>query len=320
MRRAILIAAFSVAVLALARPAAAQDPVTFEVTIQPERATVGDHLTLTIVVRHPSDRSLEAPRTQGDFAPLRLIEVRPPETRDVGDGLQETQFEYVLAAFRPGEVRPVPLRIRVSGLQDTILTVQPPSVVIESVLPADSPVELRPLGSPLQASAGTPTWVWAALLAAAFVALTVVTMALVRLPVLGVPAPAVIAPIEAPGEAARRELDAIAGAGLLGRGELKEYYGRIAFCLRAYLADRFEVPARAMTAEELDGRLEALRVDRWPTRLAVNLLEQCQAVQFAQYEPARERAEADLASAYEVVELTATSENAARERSAPLSS
>jgi hypothetical protein len=238
----------------------------------------------------------------------------------VGGGLQETQFEYVLAAFRPGEVRPPPLRVRVSGARDAVLTVRPPSVVIESVLPADSPVELRPLGSPLQASAGAPTWIWAALLAAAFVALTVLTMALVRLPVLHVPPLAVAAPIEAPGEAARRELDAIAGAGLLEQGELKEYYGRIASCLRAYLAYRFEVPARAMTAEELDGRLEALRVDRWPTRLAANLLEQCQAVQFARYEPARERAEADLATAYEVVELTATSENAAQERSAPMPS
>jgi len=36
----------------------------------------------------------------------------------------------------------------------------------------------------------------------------------------------------------------------------------------------------------------------------VNLLRQCESVQFGQYEPARERAEADLASAYEVVELT----------------
>ena len=163
---------------------------------------------------------------------------------------------------------------------------------------------------PLQASGGTPTWVWAALVMAGFAGLSVLTMALVRLPVLRAPPP-LIALTEAPDEAARRELDAIAGAGLLERGELKEYYRRIASCLRGYLSRRFDVSAVAMTPQEVEGQLEALAVDRWPIRLAVNLLQQCQAVQFAQYEPARERAEADLSSAYEVVALTRRREEAA---------
>ncbi len=282
---------------------------TFAVTIEPARATVGDHLTLTIVARHPPDTPLEAPEGPGDFAPLALVEVRPPETREVDGGLQETRFVYVLAAFRTGEVRPPPLRINVSGAGDAFLMVQPPSVVIESVLPADGPIQLRDLKAPLQASGGAPTWVWAALLIAAFAGLTVLTMVLVRYPVLRAPPP-FSAPVEAPDEPARRELDAIAGAGLLDRGELREYYRRVASCLREYLSRRFAIPAVAMTAQELEGRLEALAVDRWPSRLAVNLLEQCQAVQFARYEPARERAEADLSSAYEVVALTLPPEEA----------
>ena len=119
------------------------------------------------------------------------------------------------------------------------------------------------------------------------------------------PPPAIAStPIAAPEDAAGRELDAIAADQLLDKGEAQAYYGRIAACLRQYLSRRFDIPAVAMTPAELEGRLEALGVGRWPTRLATNLLQQCEAVQFAQYEPARERAEADLSTAYEVVELT----------------
>ncbi len=232
--------ALSLLALASELPAAAEEPLALSATMEPARATVGAHLTLTIVARHPTGTRLEAPDSVDDFAPLELIEVRPPT---------------------------------------------------------------------LQASTGTPTWVWATLLMAAFAGLTVVTMALVRLPILRTPPPLGV-PAEAVDETARRELDDIASAGLLDRGELKEYYRRIASCLRQYLSRRFDIPAAAMTPQELEQRLEALALDRQRTRLTVNLLQQCQAVQFAQHEPARERAEADLSSAYEVVTLTQRPEEA----------
>src|SRR3990172_4206823 len=97
--------------LALPRPAVGQEPLSFTVTLEPGRATVGDHLTLTIVARHPPGTELEAPDEPADFAPLELVEVRLPETRPLADGLQETRFAYVLAAFQTGEVRPPPLRV-----------------------------------------------------------------------------------------------------------------------------------------------------------------------------------------------------------------
>ena len=294
--------------------AAAQTPIDFDVTLEPSRATVGDRLTLTIVARHSAGTQLAAPDGPEDFAPLELVEVRPPETRDVGDGLQETRFTYVLAAFQTGELRPPPLTITARGESEGAATVQPPAVTIESVLTAGANPELRDLKGPLQASAGTPPWVWAALLMAAFAALTVLTMVLVRRAVLRPPPPPAGSRVEAPDEAARRELDEIAGAGLLDRGELKEHYGRIATCLRQYLSRRFDISAVAMTPPELALRLEELEVDRWPVRLALNLLQQCEAVQFAQYEPARERAEADLSTAYEVVKLTRRRDEASQPR------
>ena len=120
-----------------------------------------------------------------------------------------------------------------------------------------------------------------------------------------------------PWPAVRRELDAIAAAGLLERGELDQYYARIAGCLRSYLSQRFDVPVAAMTPTELEHRLEEAAVDRWPARLSVNLLQQCEDVRFAHYRPARERAEADLSAAHELVTLTTKEESAPSERPEP---
>ena len=302
--------ALALGFVVLAPSAHAQASVTVDSTIEPARATIGDHLTLTVVARHPAAMELIAPEERGDFLPLELVEVRPPETRDVGDGLQETRLVYLLAAFETGSVQPQPLELTADGGSQVVATVQPPAVVIESVLPAGAPAQLRDVKGPLEAGDGPPAWLWATLVMAGFVALSLVTMALARLPVRRPPLPLTPRRVEAPDEGARRELDAIADAGLLRRDELKEYYGRIATCLRQYLSRRFDIPAVAMTPPELGGRLEELEVDRWPVRLAVNLLQQCEAVQFGQYQPARDRAAADLSAAYEVVDLTRRQEAA----------
>jgi len=269
------------------------------VTLEPSRATVGDRLTLTIVLLHDDGATVAGPTAPDAFAPLELVEALPPETREAEDGRIETQLAYVLTAFRTGEARPPLLRVTIDGTPFDLLV---PAVTIESVLPPGG-AGPRDVSGPLAASASTPSWVWAALTMAGFAGLSGATMALARLPLSERPPRLVTPPGETPEVAARRELDALAGEGLIERGDLKAYYQRLGACLRRYLAARFDLPATAMTPGELARRLEEIEAGRWPARLAANLLEQCEAVQFAQYQPARERAEADLATAGEVITL-----------------
>ncbi len=229
-------------------------------------------------------------------------------------GQEQSIFEATLGparlarvpdAFLMGDLGPPPPRPAGLGPKETITTPQALFVTVESTVPR-GPAELPHVREPLTASTGAPSWVWAALLMAGFVGLTAVTMALVRLPLVQKPPP-LIDPDEAPDEQARLTLDAISGSGLLDRGELREYYKRIASCLREYLGHRFDSAASTMTPQELERRLEALEVGRRPARIAVGLLQQCEAVQSAQHEPTRERAEADLSAAYELVTLTSAS-------------
>ncbi len=239
MRRASLVTVAVVAsIVALTSPARTQ--ATFDATLEPARATAGDHLTLTITAHRSSEARLEVPSSPDEPEPL-------------------------------------------------------------------NPAEPRDLKEPLQASlGGVPSWVLGALFMAGFVCVSVLTIVFARVPARGSPPPfqSPAAPNEPPDEVARRELDAIAASGHLDRGELAEYYQRMAACLRQYLADRFDVPAVAMMPQELQSGLEALDIDQLPIRLAVNILQQSQAVQFEGHEPTRDRAESDLSAAHEIVRLT----------------
>ena len=63
-----------------------------------------------------------------------------------------------------------------------------------------------------------------------------------------------------------------------------------------------------MTRSELERGAERAGIDRWPARVIGNLLEQCDAVEFAAFRPAAERRSADLTAAYEIIELTTQQE------------
>ena len=295
--------------------AGAQAVITADVTLEPSRVTVGDRITLTIAVEHSVDVSVSAPDDPGAFEPLDLIEILALETREVGSGRMESVFSFELAAFLIGEFELEPIVITADGLE--VITVQPGAVFVESVVLPDAArdmaVQLRGLKAPLEAGTGPPKWIWAALFMAGFAAVSVFTMGLARVPTLGGPAASKPAPgpLEQPSSAvALEELELVAEARLLDRGELSEYYRRIGRSLRGYIARRFDVPASAMTPRELEARLETTSMSKLAARQAVATLQQCQSVQFAGYVPARERAEVDLMAAIEVIRLTSDSGSA----------
>ena len=295
--------------------AGAQAAITADVTLAPPRVTVGDRIALTITVEHDTEVAVSAPDAHEAFEPLDLIEVLPPETRDVGGGRMESVFSFELSAFLIGEIELKPIAITADGLE--VLHVQPEAIFVESVLlpdaAPDAAAQLRGLKAPLEAGTGPPKWIWAALFMAAFAAVSVFTMGLARVPTLRAPSaskPAPSPPEQSPDDAALEVFDQIADSLLLDKGELSEYYRRIGESLRGYITHRFGVPASAMTPRELEERLEATSMSKLAARQAVATLEQCQSVQFAGYVPARERAEADLMAAAEVVRLTSEAESA----------
>jgi hypothetical protein len=280
---------------------AQEAPRIVETTLAPETATVGDRLTLTIVVAHAPDVTVEGPGFEAGFGGLEIVDVPQPLVEGSGNE-HTTTLTYTLAAFSTGTVEIPPLAVTYSSpVGDGTLRTAPQRVEVQSVLgPGDA--SLRPLKPQLDISEGAPSPLVPTLFVAMFAALTALGYALVRRAIDA--RPAVVAPLApelSPYERARLDLDALAAD---GAGDPNSYYAGVAATVRRYLSARFGFPAYAMTRRELERGMARAGIDRWPSRVTANLLEQCDAVQFAGFRPPPERVEADLTAAYEIIELT----------------
>lgn len=302
------LAALLAAVLSSTAASQAQQPVLANARLDPSRATVGDRITLTVTIHHEARTTIETPETGIGFGALALVEAPPPETQPLGGGLLETRLAFVLAAFQTGDLTVPALTIDYrdpQGREGSLATPALP-LLIESVIPAGEDAEdIRDLKPQAVLSGGTPAWVWATLITTGFIIVTLLTYGLMGYALRETePPPVSPPPPPPPHEVARAELDRLSSLNLGQAEEVQQYYQGLASCLRRYLSERFGFPAFAMTTHELEQRMTDLGVETWPARLVSGLLQECDAVQFAQYLPAPERAQADLTTAYEIVELT----------------
>jgi hypothetical protein len=310
MRRLFVLGLVIAALFVLGMSASADAPVVTSENIEaPEHLTVGDHFRYVIKIEADAGTEVAlAPGTIPDE--LALTELPAIKTRSRGDGAAEITVTLELAAFLPGDLVLPPLRLEyvdASGAEGAIET-QSLRLRVESVLPASGEVTPRDLKP--QAEIGTPAPVWAAL---AFVAAAVALLAVLgllmwrrralrRRAAIAPPAPPIVAEA-GPEDSARVVLDR-AGVTFGGDQDYETYYAAIAGTVREYLTQRYGFPAFALTTRELQAQMVARGMDRWLARVAVGLLDQCDAVVYAHYRPAPERADADLTAAYEIVEMS----------------
>jgi hypothetical protein len=316
LRRVVGIIVIACALLALVDESArAQDvPEIASISLTPELLTVGDRVELTIVVDHDTSTTIEGPGFGNDYGPFELIEIADPrdETRT---GIVRTTLGYTFATFVLGTVELPPLTLRWRGSTQGTMTTEAQSVTVSSVLvPGDN--ELRPLKPQLEIADDAPSPLLPATYVALFAALTALGYVLVARAIRErpeAPAPVAAEVTLTPAQRARASLDALSG----DAGDAASYYASIAAIVRRYLSERYGFAAYAMTRTELQRHMTREELGRWPARLVGNLLEQCDAVQFAGFVPAAERAEADLTAAYEIIELTEPRDDAPSGVAAP---
>jgi hypothetical protein len=301
MRRLAAVALVALAFATTAVAAFAQDgaPRITETSLTPDSATVGDRLTLRIVVEHAEGVTVEGPRFGDNFGGFEIVDAPPPHREDI-----RTTSEYTLTAFETGAITLPPLEVRWRGADGAgSLMTEPRTVQVRSVLaPGDE--SLRPLKPQLSLSDGAPPPIVPIAFGVVFVALTLFGYALVRRAINARPAePPPIVPEITPSERARLALDELAASGLADR-DVRAHYARLAEIVRAYLSERFGFPGYAMTRREMERGAARAGIDRFVGRVTVNLLEQCDAVQFAGFRPPPERIDADLTAAYEIVQMT----------------
>jgi len=312
-RLALLLALFcGLTAAVVSAPARAQEPATLEVTADPTTVTVGDRITVTLVLRLPQGVHPDFSTLDRQFGDLEVLRIGLPEERPLPGGRREVRVRYQVAAFRPGgtEIPSLTVPLTDASSIPTALTSAPIPVTVQSVLPpGQDPGDIRDLKSQLDLPYR------AGLSRRAIAGLALGATLIVLVPLLAWrrwrsrvtarrPQPVVEPAMSGPEAVARAELNRISALGLLDVGDLRQFHALLAACIRRYLTERFGFPAIAMTTGELTRSLETYGVARWPARLVVGLLSECDAVAYAGYRPARERAETNLAIAYEIVDLT----------------
>jgi hypothetical protein len=318
---AMLIAVVAVnAVLALSvcTGTAFADPAVQDQRVEaPDRLTVGDRLRVVVTLN-------AEPGTSVTLAPGSLTDpfvlAKEPTTKVNG---RDVTLTLEIAVFATGDLQLPSLRLAFkerNGSGGEVVT-RPTSVRVESVLPADlETAQLRPLKP--QAEIPEPGALQA--LVPAGVALALAAVALLAFLVLrkrSRPRPMAVEaaeePLEAAEDRARGLLDR-AGDAFARDGDFVIYYTALANTLREYLTARFGFPAFALTTTEMQEQMVRRGMDRWQARIVGGLLNQCDAVVYARYRPAAERADADLTAAYEIVEMSRPGELTPEDEAVPV--
>ncbi len=305
---AAVIAPFVVSSKALAEPAI----VGFEVQA-PSDMTVGDRFHYLITLE--AETGTEITLAPGALpAELSLVAVPEVSSQPAGNGRSVISIELEVAVFAPGQIEIPPLRLSFTepaGNSGELLTPES-SIEVASVLPSSGQIAPRDLKPQATLGSSNPL---APLLLISF---AVVLVAVAGLAILrrvlksrsrnqeSLAGP--LSPIDEveklePEDQARAILDR-AGQDFLADHDHVVYYAAIALVIRNYLTQRYGFSAFALTTGELDREMQRRGIDRWQTRLVNGLLSQCDAAVYARYAPAPERADADLTSAYEIVEMS----------------
>jgi hypothetical protein len=308
--RAPLPAALALIATLLLAPAiaSAKDPIVMDLRIDaPSVVTVGDHVTYTVVVEADAGTMIDL---NAATLPPEVALVSPPETARtlLAGGREQVTISFKLAPFIAGDISVPGLPLRYTLPDGTTGEVETAGSVIQvtSVLPAAGAVTPRDLKPQAEIGEAPPTWPLPAIAAGAGILILLLVAFFLRRRVSRYRVQRALrrAPVfVGPEDEARARLDD-AGAAYRATGDLTAYYTALGNTVRRYLTQRFDFPAFALTTREMETAMRGEGLDRWQIRVATGLLSQCDAVMYARYRPADERADADLTAAYEIVEMS----------------
>lgn len=290
-----------------ALPAELPPGVRVEARIEPPRATVGDPLRLEIAVTAPRGYEVLPPALSGRTGDFAVLESLPPaaEQPPAPEMVRRT-FRYTLALYRPGDAQFPPVEVTIKPPKGEYIHVSTNrlQVGIDSVLAEKDP-QLRGLKGQVEIEDPYRWLRWAvpalALLAAAGLAWWLWRRR--RAP--ETPAAATLVPID-PFAAAERELAALERQRLPEKGRAKEHYVTMSEIVRRILEAGCRISTLERTSEEILDELKQSGRFPHPTaevhRLQA-LMELCDMVKFAKYNPAVSENDGAFRAARHVLEL-----------------
>ena len=255
--------------------------------------TVGDVVTLSLVVSYPADLAVVIPPVGREWEAFEVQAQTAVQTVSVSDGNRTIAKQFRVTLFAPGvfETPALPVNIRSPDGSVEQVYGSPVRLTVNSVLSGPDEV-LKDLRSPADLS--TPLWEQPA--AQALVALAVLAALamggyrLYRRSRRQEALPEEVIDMRRPWEVALEELDRIERLDLPGAGDLKEHYILVSGVMRAYLQatylrDDGQVDATDMSTEEIGAAIWRSTPDHRNAQLIMELLQEADLVKFANFAP-----------------------------------
>ena len=269
--------------------------------------TVGDLVTISLIVSHPENYAVVVPRLEREWGPFEVQAQTSVQTVSLADGIRTVAKQFRVTLFAPGTFETPDLPVAVRGPDGTGARVSPAplQLTVNSVLSSPDE-ELKDLRPPADLS--TPLWerpvVLVLIAVAALVTAVGTAFLFIRRSRRAHEPVATLPDLRTPWEVATQELDRIARLDLPGRGGMKEHYTLVAAALRTYLGATFLRNADEMSAEEIAASIGQSALDTGNAKLVVELLQEADLVKFANHEPTAVRAGEALGQVRNFVDAT----------------
>ncbi len=278
-------------------------PEQLRVRVTPDRAKLGEPITLEIIVTHdPAQRyELKTPSDLGDFDYLGQ-----ERSRVDGAAQSTTTIKVQLAAFQLGQLDMPALELEVSAPQGVgTVPVPRPKVNIDSILPAEAQSKGENLYD-VKPPEEVPIRSWRLLFVlAGLLALGALAYAIVRyLRRPKVLAPAYVPPANPLHVRAIKALDALAAENLPGQGQFKDYYFRLSEIIRSYLGELYGFDALESTTPELLNALRTRNTPGLPIEDLTTFAETSDFIRYAKQLSTLEECKTHLELAYRIVHST----------------
>ena len=200
--------------------------------------TVGDLVTLSLIVSHPEDSTAVVPRLEREWGPFEVQAQTSVQIVSLSEGIRTVAKQFRVTLFMPGSFETPDLPVSIRGSDGTVTHVSPSPVqlTVNTVLssPDDELKDLRP-----PAVLSTPFWertiILVLILVAALVLLGGTAFFFFRRSSRAEEPAGASPDLRTPWEVATQELERIARLDLPGRGGIREHYTLVAAALRTYL-------------------------------------------------------------------------------------
>lgn len=308
MRR--IVAAFLVALaLGGAAPAHAADPVTAVATIDTATITLGDRISLAVVVDADNGYQVTEPTIAHDLGAFEVLQTLPTR-KTTAAARQRWTYRYLITSWTLGKLTVPGIEIGYVGPDGERGTVRTAELAVTAVSvrqPGESATDIKPIKPQLELpGALVSRFLRAATGVGAAVALAALS-ALVFWLILRRRRRAEEEEHLTPVQRALRELDELAAARLPEQGRTEEHYAKLITTLRRYAVDRYQVdPGR--TSREMRLALERAGLERTQAAAIYEILREGDEVRFRHQVPYPSHAQNTVRAALDLVRRAATAE------------